>query len=124
MPAMMLKKMVMGGFDKRMVEPKIANSIDFMVDSVRNFVILGFVSVQSDFVVGMISIQVNFEVEPCHGCIFQLDSLGQKELASRLTLNCVNAYVAPQKLKALPITIVDVRSPLFVLRCSTQNSIA
>ena len=35
MPAVMLKKMVMGGFDKGLVDPPIADSIDFMVDSVR-----------------------------------------------------------------------------------------
>ena len=34
MPALMLKKMVMGGFDKGYVDSKIAHSIDFMVDSV------------------------------------------------------------------------------------------
>ena len=40
--------------------------------------------------------------------MLQLDSLGQKELASRLTLNCTNAYIAPQKLRDLPITLIDV----------------
>ena len=34
MPALMLKKMVMGGFDKGLVDAAIADSIDFMVDSV------------------------------------------------------------------------------------------
>ena len=37
-----------------------------------------------------------------------MDSLTQKELASRLTLNCNNAYVAPQKLRNVPVTLVDV----------------
>ena len=38
----------------------------------------------------------------------QLESLTQQELASRLTVNCVNAYVEPQKLGELSITILDV----------------
>lgn len=38
----------------------------------------------------------------------KLDSLSQPELASRLTLNCVNSYVEPHKLEGIPITIVDV----------------
>lgn len=39
---------------------------------------------------------------------FQLESLTQPELASRLTMNCVNCYVQPQKICHLPITIIDV----------------
>ncbi len=38
----------------------------------------------------------------------KLDTLSQSELASRLTLNCVNCYVEPQKLHNLSITIMDV----------------
>jgi maspardin len=38
----------------------------------------------------------------------QLESLSQKDLASRLTMNCVNCYVEPQKLNGLSITILDV----------------
>ena len=38
----------------------------------------------------------------------QLDSFGQQELASRLTLNCMNAYIEPQKIKDIPVTIIDV----------------
>ena len=34
MPAVALRKMVMGNFDKGLVERDIAESIDFMVDSV------------------------------------------------------------------------------------------
>ena len=34
MPAVVLKKMVMGSFDKGPVSPSIADSIDFMVESV------------------------------------------------------------------------------------------
>lgn len=37
-----------------------------------------------------------------------LESLTQKELASRLTLNCSNSYVKPQRLKDIHITIIDV----------------
>lgn len=40
--------------------------------------------------------------------LLQLDSLTQNELASRLTLNCMNCYVEPQKISQLPITIMDV----------------
>lgn len=38
----------------------------------------------------------------------KLDGLSQSELASRLTLTCMNCYVQPQKLHDLPITIMDV----------------
>lgn len=38
----------------------------------------------------------------------KLDSLSQQELASRLTLNCSNSYVEPQKLRQLSVTIMDV----------------
>jgi maspardin len=38
----------------------------------------------------------------------KLDTLSQSELASRLTLNCVNCYVEPQRLHNLSITIMDV----------------
>uniref|UniRef100_A0A1B6D4C4 Maspardin n=1 Tax=Clastoptera arizonana TaxID=38151 RepID=A0A1B6D4C4_9HEMI len=39
----------------------------------------------------------------------RLDSLSQQDLASRLTLNCVNCYVEPQKLSSVEsITIIDV----------------
>lgn len=34
MPALLLKKMVMGNFDRRLTEPEIADSIDFMVQKV------------------------------------------------------------------------------------------
>ena len=34
MPALFLKKMVMGNFDKGRVDPEIADSIDFMVERV------------------------------------------------------------------------------------------
>lgn len=39
----------------------------------------------------------------------RLDSLSQQDLASRLTLNCVNSYVEPQKLSGVEnVTIIDV----------------
>ncbi|XP_012280351.1 maspardin isoform X1 [Orussus abietinus] len=38
----------------------------------------------------------------------RLESLTQSELASRLTMNCINCYVQPHKVSHLPITIVDV----------------
>lgn len=70
MPALFLKKMVIGSFQKGMVDSSIADSIDFLVD--------------------------------------KLDSLSQKVLASRLTLNCMSSYVEPQKLDSVDITIMDV----------------
>jgi maspardin len=38
----------------------------------------------------------------------RLNTLTQAELASRLTLNCVNNYIEPEKLTDLTITIIDV----------------
>lgn len=70
MPALFLKKMVMGNFDRTLMDPEIADSIDFLVET--------------------------------------LDNLSQQELASRLTLNCMNCYVEPQKLAGVEITILDV----------------
>lgn len=40
--------------------------------------------------------------------VCSLDSLGQKELASRLTLNCRNCKVDTKKLRELSVTIIDV----------------
>ncbi len=40
MPAILLKKMVMGNFDKGFVDSEIADSIDFMVTSVRHQALL------------------------------------------------------------------------------------
>lgn len=40
--------------------------------------------------------------------MFQLESLSQSELASRLTLNCIPDYVEVHKLSTTPITIIDV----------------
>lgn len=55
----------------------------------------------------------NSQVEPdvADGIDFmveRLDSLGRAEIASRLTLNCTDSYVEPQKLREIPITILDV----------------
>jgi len=38
----------------------------------------------------------------------KLENLSPQELASRLTLTCMNSYVEPQKLRDVPITIIDV----------------
>lgn len=35
MPALFLKKMVMGNFEKGLVDPEIADSVDFLVEKVR-----------------------------------------------------------------------------------------
>ncbi|XP_068971919.1 maspardin-like [Bombus flavifrons] len=55
----------------------------------------------TDKVDGEIVEAIDFMVE-------RLESLTQPELASRLTMNCVNCYVQPQKICHLPITIIDV----------------
>lgn len=38
----------------------------------------------------------------------KLDNLGRSEIASRLTLNCADAYVEPQKLHDVTLTVLDV----------------
>lgn len=38
----------------------------------------------------------------------RMDSLSRGQLASRLTLNCLDSYVEPQKLKDVYITVMDV----------------
>uniref|UniRef100_A0A6I8RMX5 Maspardin n=1 Tax=Xenopus tropicalis TaxID=8364 RepID=A0A6I8RMX5_XENTR len=38
----------------------------------------------------------------------RLESLNQSELASRLTLNCQNAYVEPHKIRDTAVTIMDI----------------
>ena len=40
----------------------------------------------------------------CISCLFQLDTLEQGELASRLTMNCVNSHVDTFKLKNVPVS--------------------
>ena len=42
MPALVLKKMVMGNFDKGVVDEEIADSIDFMVQSVSREELVSF----------------------------------------------------------------------------------
>ena len=48
----------------------------------------------------------------------RLDSLGQSELSSRLTLNCVEGYIKPQSINDLPVTIIDVFDD-----CSLQQNV-
>ncbi|EDO37239.1 predicted protein [Nematostella vectensis] len=55
----------------------------------------------TDIVDADIADSIDFMVE-------RLESMGRNELASRLTLNCVDSYVEPQKLHDVPITIIDV----------------
>uniref|UniRef100_A0A1W7RA91 Maspardin n=1 Tax=Hadrurus spadix TaxID=141984 RepID=A0A1W7RA91_9SCOR len=38
----------------------------------------------------------------------KLDGMSQSELASRLTLNCMNCYVEPHKLQGISVTALDV----------------
>lgn len=70
LPSLVLKKMVMGTFNKGLVDDRTADSIDFVVES--------------------------------------LERLNQSELASRLTLNCAEDYVQPQKLRDVSVMIMDV----------------
>ena len=44
-----------------------------------------------------------------------MDSLSRGQLASRLTLNCLDSYVEPQKLKDVYITVMDVINTLSLL---------
>jgi len=80
MPSMILKKMVMGNYDKKANDPDIADSMDFMVE--------------------------------------KLDNMSHNSLASRLTLNCMNCYVEPQKLKDVDVTLMDVYD-----ECALSNSV-
>ncbi|CAM1313657.1 SPG21 (predicted) [Pycnogonum litorale] len=70
MPSVILKKIILNNLPKGASDLAIADSIDFIVET--------------------------------------LESLSQKELASRLTLNCVECDVNYRKLQDLHITIVDV----------------
>ena len=45
----------------------------------------------------------------------KMDSLSRGQLASRLTLNCLDSYVEPQKLKDVYITVMDVINTLFFI---------
>ncbi|KAK3735179.1 hypothetical protein QZH41_018140 [Actinostola sp. cb2023] len=44
----------------------------------------------------------------------RLEGMGRSELASRLTLNCVDSYVEPQKLQNIAITIIDIHLRQFM----------
>lgn len=60
----------------------------------------------------MDNLQIN-EVDPdvadaIDFMVERLDGLGRAEIASRLTLNCRDSYIEPQKLHGIPITILDV----------------
>lgn len=47
--------------------------------------------------------------------LLKMDSLSRGQLASRLTLNCLDSYVEPQKLKDVYITVMDVTTPCVTL---------
>ena len=56
-----------------------------------------------------------FSVRKAHECLYmQLDMLDRSQLASRLTLNCTDSYIEPQKLKDIYVTIMDVRAMLYI----------
>ena len=46
--------------------------------------------------------------------VLQLDTLERSQLAARLTLNCSDNYVEPQKLKDVYVTIMDVSACMHV----------
>ena len=53
----------------------------------------------------------NMDLAIAKACEFmqeKLDSLGQSDLASRLTLNCTPSFVQPHLVNDLPVTILDV----------------
>lgn len=59
------------------------------------------VNLPSENLEGNVANSIDFMVE-------RLDTLERQQLASRLTMNCTNNYVEPQKLKDVYITIMDV----------------
>lgn len=94
----------MGNFTTSKVDAGIADSIDFMVERVSQskypcwclLIFLKSIVIQNA--------KYMFLLWLC----FQLESLSQQDLASRLTMNCVNCYVEPHKMKDVPVTIIDV----------------
>uniref|UniRef100_A0A8C5S4G2 Maspardin n=1 Tax=Laticauda laticaudata TaxID=8630 RepID=A0A8C5S4G2_LATLA len=54
----------------------------------------------------------------------RLESLGQSELASRLTLNCQNSYVEPHKIRDVPVTIMDVSNLAIFLADRDETGLA
>ncbi|KOX70959.1 Maspardin [Melipona quadrifasciata] len=114
LPSLVLKKMLMGNFVTDKVDGEIVEAIDFMVERVRMFMEI-FYSLLRMLLVCLYLFHLAYKSFAydhsikckCRFCS-QLESLTQPELASRLTMNCVNCYVQPQKVCHLPITIIDV----------------
>lgn len=79
------------------LELNVANSVDFMVERVSQTkcLILRF-------------LDIRFLRLRIYIYYLQLDTLDRNQLASRLTLNCTDSYVEPQKLKDVYVTIMDV----------------
>ena len=112
LPSLVLKKMLMGNFVTDKVDGEIVEAIDFMVERVRMFMEIFYLLLCVRYIFTCLILLTNhlltiISTEICHFCS-QLESLTQPELASRLTMNCVNCYVQPQKVCHLPITIIDV----------------
>ena len=95
MPTFLLKRQVLVNLPTDNLDPPVARSIDFMVDRV------------SDYVYLTRSLNKIY--------LFKMDSLSRGQLASRLTLNCLDSYVEPQKLKDVYITVMDVTNPCVTL---------
>lgn len=89
MPTFLLKRQVLINLPTDNLDPEVAKSIDFMVDRVSLYNYIWLLKYVHLFI--------------------KMDSLSRGQLASRLTLNCLDSYVEPQKLKDVYITVMDVR---------------
>ena len=101
MPAFLLKRQVLVNLPTDNLEPEVAKSIDFMVDRVSLCIITWLFNI-----------------------FFKMDSLARGQLASRLTLNCLDSYVEPQKLKDVYITVMDVSNEHCFIIADVINIIA
>ena len=91
MPGFWLRRQILLNLPSDNLEANVANSVDFMVERVS----------KETKVSGLDCVIV---VCVC----VQLDMLDRNQLSSRLTLNCTDSYVEPQKLKDVYVTIMDV----------------
>ena len=112
-PGFLLKRMVLNNFSREQHDIEITDSIDFIVERVRTGLPLVAVNLDRQpksvidvvLTLNWLSMATNSELIFVY---LQLESLHQSDLASRLTLNCISAYVEPQKLHGLDITLIDV----------------
>lgn len=92
MPEFVLKRMLLSNFPTSAIEAEIANSIDFVVEQVNTKLFDKFSLINNTFVK-------------------QLETVSQKELAAKMTLNCTSGPLKPEKIKIenSTVTIIDVR---------------